>query len=85
LAPSIGEKLQRIAKDHTVISITHLAPVASCADCHWKASKNVEQGKTRINFEKVEGDERIKEIAKMLSGKKLTEASIQHAKEILHK
>jgi len=83
LAPSIGEKLKSIARKHEVISITHLAPVASQADLHWHAGKLVKDGKTKVVFQRLEGDEREQEIAKMLSGQEVTETALQHAKEIL--
>jgi DNA repair protein RecN (Recombination protein N) len=84
LAPVIGEKLSAIAKDHAVIAITHLAPVASQANCHWQALKQAERGKTVVKFVKLEGEARLQEIAKMLSGKKVTDASLKHAEEILN-
>ncbi len=85
LGPVIGRKLEEVALNHAVISITHLAPVASHAACHWNVIKRVAGGKTQVQFEKLEGDPRIQEIAKMLSGKDLTETSLKHAKEILRR
>jgi len=83
LAPVIGEKLEALAQGRTVIAITHLAPVASRARTHWQALKKAGRQRTAVEFEKLEGDSRVREIAKMLSGKKVTDTSLKHAEEIL--
>jgi len=83
LGPVIGEKLQRISKNHMVIAITHLAPVASSANNHWSVVKVTRNGQTLVQFKSLEGEARVEEIAKMLSGKKLTDVSLKHAQEIL--
>ena len=53
LGPAIGEKLRQIASNHTVISITHLAPVAAHASCHLRASITMESGKTKVAFNRI--------------------------------
>jgi DNA repair protein RecN (Recombination protein N) len=79
-ASTVGEKLANLAKNHQLICISHLAQVASFAEHHFVVEKNVKADRTFTNIRKVEGKDRIAEIARMLGG---TEAAGKHAKEIM--
>ena len=79
-----GLKLKEIAKERQVLLITHLPQIASFADRHFKVTKVVRQGKTLTEYHQVEGEERIRELAQMMSGKRETEVSLKHAEEMLH-
>ncbi|MBI4842757.1 MAG: DNA repair protein RecN [Nitrospirae bacterium] len=80
-ADAVGRRLKELASAHQVICITHLPQIASFADSHLTIEKKAEKGKTRVIIKKVEKDERVHEIARMLGG--ASEASLKHAKEML--
>jgi DNA repair protein RecN (Recombination protein N) len=77
----VGEKIQEIARQHQVICITHLPPVAACAAAHFVVTKHVEAGRTASEISRLEGNKRIDEIARMLGGR--SEAALKHARELL--
>lgn len=86
---SIAEKMARIMQemaknDRQVISITHLPQIAAMGTTHYKVYKEQTSSGTRSNMKKLSADERIKEIAQMLSGSTLTNAALQNAKELLN-
>jgi len=76
LMKSLGESLQ-------VISISHLPQIASKADYHYLVYKENESTFTRSNMRKLNEQERMNEIAAMLSGSKIGDSAIEHAKELL--
>lgn len=78
-----GRKLKEISGERQVLLVTHLPQIASFADRHFKVSKVVRQGRTFTEYEVVDGDERVKELAQMMSGKQETEISKKHAEEML--
>lgn len=78
-----GEKLKEIAAERQVLLITHLPQIASFADRHFKVSKAVRQGKTLTEYQTLENDARVKELAQMMSGKSESEISRKHAEEML--
>ncbi|MHB8281657.1 MAG: DNA repair protein RecN [bacterium] len=81
----IGEALRKISENSQVICITHLAQVASCGQKHLFVYKTVKDGRTYTLLKDLNTNERIVEIARMLSGDTESEASLTHAKEILKK
>ncbi len=82
-ADKVGTQLKRVAKNRQVICITHLAQIASMADSHLLIEKGVEKGRTKTNVTPLEGESRIKEIARIMSGKEITENIYNSAKELL--
>lgn len=80
-----GLKLRELSKDRQVILITHLPQIASFADSHFKISKKVEKNRTVNVLENLDSENRIKEIAKMMSGEKESSIAVTHAKEMLAK
>ncbi|MBP5313765.1 MAG: DNA repair protein RecN [Eggerthellaceae bacterium] len=80
-AHAIASLLSDLAKTHQVIVVTHLAQIAAYADTHYVASKS-SSSLPETTFSSVEGQSRVEEIARMLSGK-VTEASLAHARELL--
>ncbi len=80
-----GEKLQEIGEERQVLLITHLPQIASFADRHFKVAKTVKQGKTVTDYRVIEGEERVRELAQMMSGKDETKISKEHAKEMLNR
>ncbi len=79
----MGTMMQKMAKHHQVITITHLPQVASIADRHFFVYKEDHAEKTQSAIKELNGDDRLREIAKMLSGDNPTEAAFQNAKELL--
>ncbi|TLM98079.1 MAG: hypothetical protein FDZ75_03185 [Actinobacteria bacterium] len=81
-AGAVGERLAALARTHQVIVVTHLAQVAAFADMQLVVRKAVEDDGAFTTVVPVEGDDRVGEIARMLSGND-TEASRSHARELL--
>ncbi len=85
VAEVVGRKLSELAKHHQVICITHIPQIAKFADHHLSISKHVSKGRTITAITPLSKDERYKEIARMLGGEKITDATLEHAKEMLKK
>nr|CBX27809.1 hypothetical protein N47_C18670 [uncultured Desulfobacterium sp.] len=83
VAEVVGRKMASLAKNYQIICITHLARIASFADHHFRISKHVADGKTKTVITPLDKNERIEEIARMLGGEKITDATIAHALEML--
>ena len=81
-AQSVAEKLSVIAGEHQVICITHLPQIAAMADSHYLIEKNVENNKTITNIRKLSSEEEINEIARLIGGAQITEATIVSAREM---
>lgn len=85
VAVSVGNHLKKLAENRQIFSITHLASIAVYADNQIKIEKAVSGGITSSNVYHVEGEERVVEIARMLSGDSETEQSLEHARTLLKK
>lgn len=83
IAEVVGRKLKEISREHQVFCITHLAPIASFADTHFKVSKRIQGGRTVVEVNHLQGENREQEIARMLGGVKITEKTLDHAREML--
>ena len=81
-AEKVGEKLQKIAKNHQVILITHLPQIAAKADHHFLIEKTVEEGATHTRIHPLEEKESIEELARLLGGDEISEASLENAREL---
>jgi DNA repair protein RecN (Recombination protein N) len=79
----VGEKLKRVASGQQVLCITHLPQVAAFADHHFLVEKLVEGGRTRTAISHLADNERVREMARMLSGVKITEKTLEHAREMI--
>lgn len=82
-ASAVGQRLNRLAENSQALVITHSAQVAGFADKHFKISKQSEQDKTTTNVIKISGDDRINEIARIISGTKITPESLATAKTLI--
>ncbi len=82
-ADKVGIQLRRVAEKKQVICITHLAQIAAMANNHLLIEKSVENNRTKTSVTNITGEERIKEIARIMSGKKITENIYNSAKELL--
>ncbi len=82
-AQKVGKKLKEIASGQQVICITHLPQVASFANQHYFISKKSVKGQMNMTAVPLEGKDKIDEIARLISGEKLTATSVAHAKQLL--
>ncbi|MBQ6847836.1 MAG: DNA repair protein RecN [Clostridia bacterium] len=82
-ADKVGLRLKRLAEQKQVICITHLAQIAAMADSHLLIEKHTENERTKTTVTPLFGDNRIKEIARIMSGKEITENIYNSAKELL--
>jgi DNA repair protein RecN (Recombination protein N) len=83
IANQVGEKLHDIARDHQVFVITHLAQIASRADHHLLVEKAERSGSTLTTVHELTGETRVQELARLLGGDPESEASREHARELL--
>jgi DNA repair protein RecN (Recombination protein N) len=81
-AQAIGDALRSLGHSHQVLVVTHLAQVAAVADTQISVAKTVRDGQTRTTAAVITGEQRVVEIARMLSGSTSTSA-LQHARELL--
>ncbi len=82
VAESIGKIMHEISKKQQVICITHLAQVAAFADHHLSIEKNANKDQTTVTIHELSQEKSIHEIAKMISGKDVTEESLNHARKL---
>lgn len=80
-AKAVGEKLKTISKQHQVLIVTHLASIAAKGEYNYYIYKEVDKDKTRTKVKLLQGDEVVKEIARIASGD-ITEISLKHAIEL---
>ncbi len=82
-AEAVGKKLKSLSRTKQVLCITHLPQIASFADHHYVIEKREAAGRTKTSVRALDARERTQEIARMLSGAKLTETSLKHAEQML--
>ena len=82
-AEAVGRKLKELAGNSQVLCVTHLPQIACFADHHYLIQKSIAGGRTRTTVRRIQGSERTDEVARMLSGAKLTEASKRNAEQML--
>ena len=82
-AEKVGRKLHHIAKGQQVICVTHLPQVASFGDVHFYIHKSPSKKGVQTEVSKLEQPERVQEIARLLSGEKITKTSLAHAEQLL--
>jgi DNA repair protein RecN (Recombination protein N) len=85
VALKVGHIMERLSKSMQVIAITHLPQIASKGDTHFRVYKHEKDEITNTNITKLNEEERILELAKMLSGDNPGESAIQNARELLFK
>ena len=82
-AEAVGKKLKTLSRSNQVLCVTHLPQIATFADHHYLIEKKQSAGRTRTTVRPITGDERTEEIARMLSGAKLTDTSMKHAEQMI--
>ena len=83
VANQMGAIMQKMAKTMQVVSITHLPQIAAKGEEHFTVEKNIQDGKTKTIIKKIQGEERIVELAKMLSGDKISGVAKENARILL--
>ena len=83
VALKVGEIMKKLSRNHQLICITHLPQIARTGDVHLYIYKETKDNRTQTRMKELKGEERIIEIAKMLSGDKLSEASLANARELI--
>ncbi len=83
IANEMGNVMKEMSEDMQVITITHLPQVAAKGETHYKVLKLVRDGKTSTTVIELSPEQRVQEIAELLSGNELSEAAMQQAKELL--
>ena len=82
-AEAVGKKLKQLAATKQVLCVTHLPQIASFADQHFLIEKKESSGRTKTSVRPLDSEERTRELARMISGAKLTDTSIKHAEQML--
>ncbi len=82
-ADMVGVQLEKVSKSHQVICVTHLAQIAVTAKTHLLIEKAEKDGRTYTSVNKIDGEERVYEIARIMSGTNLTENVLASAREML--
>ena len=82
-AEAVGRKLKALSKGNQVLCVTHLPQIATFADQHYMIEKRESSGRTKTTVRLIAGEERTEEVARMLSGAKLTETSRKHAEQMI--
>ena len=82
-AEAVGKKLKSLARSNQVLCVTHLPQIATFGDQHFVIEKKEHGGRARTSIRPVTGEERTEEVARMLSGAKLTETSRKHAEQMI--
>jgi DNA repair protein RecN (Recombination protein N) len=82
-AEAVGKKLKQLAATKQVLCVTHLPQIASFADQHYLIEKTESAGRTKTSVRQLDPEERTRELARMISGAKLTDTSIKHAEQML--
>ncbi len=82
-AETVGRKLKELSSRYQILCVTHLAQIAAFADHQYRIEKLVIDGRTVTRIESMTGDARIDELARMMSGSRVTDAARLHIRELL--
>lgn len=83
IAQKVGRALKNLSEFHQIISITHLPQIAAFSDSHYIVEKRVKANKSFSTIRKLKADEKVLEIAKLISGEEVTDTSLKTAKELM--
>jgi DNA repair protein RecN (Recombination protein N) len=82
-ATAVGRKLRAVSRSAQILCVTHLPQVAAFADHHYCVMKQESAGRTLVSIECLTGEERVREMARMLGGAHITDQTLLHAKELI--
>lgn len=83
VAETVGRKIENLSKKYQVLCITHLPQVAKFATTHFKVSKRFDKNVTKVDVKALDREEGVKELARMLGGIRVTEKTIEAAREMI--
>jgi DNA repair protein RecN (Recombination protein N) len=83
IAQAVGQSLKKLSQFHQVIAITHLPQIAGLADTHFVVEKTEEKQRARTRMRKLEIEDRVEEVAKLMSGDTVTLSGLNSAKELM--
>lgn len=83
-AQKVGATMKRLSENQQIISITHLPQVAAYGSAHWKVLKTQLEDQTNTSVDILDGNSRVSEIARMLSGEKITDEALKQAEVLLY-
>ncbi|MFQ5900199.1 MAG: DNA repair protein RecN [Thermodesulfobacteriota bacterium] len=83
VAEGIGIRLKRLSIDNQVLCITHLPQIACCGMIHYHVFKEEEDGRTAVRVKRLDREEKVEEISRMLGGIRITQKTREHAEEML--
>lgn len=83
IAQKVGQSLKELSKHHQIIAITHLPQIAGSADHHYFVIKKEKDNRSTTSIKKLNPEERISEVAKLLGGEVITDANLKSAKELM--
>lgn len=83
IALAVGKSIRQLAQTHQIICITHLPQIAAFGKAHYRVEKYVDNGRTFSRVNLLSGENRVKEIASLMGGKKLSEEILQSARQLI--
>jgi DNA repair protein RecN (Recombination protein N) len=82
-AAAVGKRLKTLSRNNQVICVTHLAQIAGFADHHFSVAKREKKGRVTTEVEELTGDDRAREIGRMLSGERITNEALKQAEQLI--
>lgn len=82
-AASVGKRLKILSRSNQVICVTHLAQIAGFGDHHFSVVKREKKGRVTTEVDELEGENRAREIGRMLSGEKITNEALKQAEQLI--
>jgi DNA repair protein RecN (Recombination protein N) len=82
-AAAVGKRLKALSRNNQVICVTHLAQIAGFADHHFSVAKREKKGRVTTDVEELRGEDRAREIGRMLSGERITAEALKHAEQLI--
>lgn len=83
IAEAVGRKIKKLSKSHQIICVTHLPQIAGFADKHFSVRKKIKNGETFAFLQELDYENRIRELAYLLGGEKITGAALKNARELI--
>jgi len=83
MAQSVGQSLKALSGFHQVIAITHLPQIAGLGDAHFVVTKSEREGRTATSMKRLSLEEQVEEVAKLMSGSRVTDAGLKGARELM--
>lgn len=82
-AEQVGKKLKMLAGKNQLLCVTHLAQIAAFGDHHYSVSKKEIKGRTHSVVDELHGEARVKEVARMIGGQRLTDEAVRYAEQLI--